>query len=798
MVDFFPQQTQTLAQLVDASGLFVQVTGLPGVGTSTWLRQRAQQGGVYLDVHHLSSVYEVDTKLAVQVGGTMSLEQWLSVHQPALICVDHVSSELYLALCRWFANLPNPPACVLLGTTHHVSSTDPTLKLTRPESDRVRGWASLHLAHISEPVREVILQHVQYHPSFILAWATYAHFVPESQLLEQMPTTIEGLLRPAWQELPQPLMATLARFVHPISGQMLASLMQSFDVALHHIEAFLAMGWLVRQPDEAHHVPHYVMHGVCRQFVQAQPVEPHKVRYVECIERWCADQLPMSAQVLQQRFDDVYRAWQDIKQTGQHAPALQEVISWLMSAVSMSTSLVQLPKMEESLNVQIRRDLNFGDHLGATRKLLWAEHQHASLSIEERAQLWSVLGKLHRRQGRYHEAADAYEHSVAIIMAHDGFNARLHKYLWRAIECHQHTQRARRALDLLEQLDALPDHAIGQKRIDYERMRHTLVHDDERAQRLGLMLLNELSFSAVERAQVACWLGDVSLRAGQLNQARTHYLFALDVDESRALRAQLEGRLLDLALMEGSVLPEFSNELAMHSPTGRLRVALVRLQEGELESAHQIFQQSLAQDLWSNTTRVLLRHLVMMLRGEAADRILDSLETITTDESWTRLERALLQVLIAKCNQDTVTHEPIYQTDGAIPCAMVWVLRRWQPALMAVSVDLDLLCQRDGRWFQCGEAPRVDLSRKHTARRLLASLIEQHLSAPQTAMTFDALFAQGWPGQLAIKQSAARNRLRVSINRLRTMGLDSLIITTDDGYMFDPMLTIEVVNRADP
>lgn len=801
MLDFFPAQTKTLSTLGEVSGLFVQVTGLPGVGVSTWLRQRAKaREGLYLDLRGFSSVYEVDAKLALLLGDQAPLEAWLHNRPASLLCMDHVSASLYDELSAWFSSLPSPPSCALINTTTHLPSTAPTIKLARPAPERVRGWAKLHLAHLSEPTREVILRHVQDHPAFILAWATYAHFVPEAKLLEQMPTTIAQLLEPSWQQLPQAFMATLARFAHPIEGEMLASLMRSFELDLSQVESFLAMGWLVRSVEDAHRAPLYTMHGVCRQFVQAQPVEPERARYIECIDLWCAQRLPMSAQVLQQRFDDVYRAWQDVKQTGQEAAALREVISWMMSAVSMSTSLAQLPKLKESWDVQLRRDLDFGDHLGATRKLLWAQQQpQALMPPAELGQLWSVLGKLHRMQGRYHDAAEAYERAVTLLSAHDPQGRRLHKYLWRAIECHQHTKRATRALELLQQLEALAPGSIPQTSLTMERIRHTLIHDDAQAQRLGVTLLGDETLGAQERAQVTCWLADVFLRAGQLKLAQTHYAQALElVDEDGSpagFVASLRGRLIDLALIRERPLPSFDEALLQAHPGGLLRAALIHMHQGLLEQARQRFERFLERGDGAGATRVLVRHVVMMLYGEPADQVLSSLMEAAPDASWSPHELAIRATLIAKCRDELVEQALVYWPDEALPCAMVWVFHRWQPPSMASLAQAALLCERQGRWFQCAQAPRVELERKHTARRLLASLIAQHLDSPALAISFDALFAQGWPGQSAIKQSAARNRLRVSINRLRAMGLDAFIITTDDGYMLDPALHIEVVHE---
>jgi DNA-binding SARP family transcriptional activator len=42
-----------------------------------------------------------------------------------------------------------------------------------------------------------------------------------------------------------------------------------------------------------------------------------------------------------------------------------------------------------------------------------------------------------------------------------------------------------------------------------------------------------------------------------------------------------------------------------------------------------------------------------------------------------------------------------------------------------------------------------------------------------------------------MQADAARKRLRTAIWTLRKMGLDSVILTRDDGYLFDPLIAIE-------
>lgn len=93
------------------------------------------------------------------------------------------------------------------------------------------------------------------------------------------------------------------------------------------------------------------------------------------------------------------------------------------------------------------------------------------------------------------------------------------------------------------------------------------------------------------------------------------------------------------------------------------------------------------------------------------------------------------------------------------------------------------LCTPDGRVS--------DLAHKPALRRLLLFLVEQRLRLPGVPATVDDLIAATWPGERMSARSA-RNRLHVSVNRLRALGLRETIVAKADGYCLDPGLRIAV------
>ena len=128
----------------------------------------------------------------------------------------------------------------------------------------------------------------------------------------------------------------------------------------------------------------------------------------------------------------------------------------------------------------------------------------------------------------------------------------------------------------------------------------------------------------------------------------------------------------------------------------------------------------------------------------------------------------------------------------------VRMLRRALSAAPGVARDAEaptpraaapLVIGRDARWFLVPEGPRVPLLRRGAVRRLLAALVEQRLEQPGAALGRDRLLALGWPGE-KVQLEAGAKRVRVGIATLRALGLRTLIITRDDGYLLDPSVPL--------
>jgi tetratricopeptide (TPR) repeat protein len=99
---------------------------------------------------------------------------------------------------------------------------------------------------------------------------------------------------------------------------------------------------------------------------------------------------------------------------------------------------------------------------------------------------------------------------------------------------------------------------------------------------------------------------------------------------------------------------------------------------------------------------------------------------------------------------------------------------------------------RDG--FHDADGAFVDLKRKRVAARVLSALVDAH--ARGEALSARELFERGWPGQHAIGEESAMNRLRVAVARLRGLGLGTYLVTTAEGYLLPPDLEVVTVARG--
>lgn len=115
-----------------------------------------------------------------------------------------------------------------------------------------------------------------------------------------------------------------------------------------------------------------------------------------------------------------------------------------------------------------------------------------------------------------------------------------------------------------------------------------------------------------------------------------------------------------------------------------------------------------------------------------------------------------------------------------------------EPRIVTLTSEHATLAIRpDGTEFTVAGAPH-SLARYRTLRRLLLALADARFGAPGTPLDWEQLLAAGWPGE-RVHAEAARNRVKVAIATLRSMGLREAILHDGRGYLLDPRLEVRIV-----
>lgn len=131
---------------------------------------------------------------------------------------------------------------------------------------------------------------------------------------------------------------------------------------------------------------------------------------------------------------------------------------------------------------------------------------------------------------------------------------------------------------------------------------------------------------------------------------------------------------------------------------------------------------------------------------------------------------------------------------------------RFSARLLQAAIDPDsrpwrpegaraLLTRADGGALTSPEGARVDLSRKPTLRRVAAALLVARREHPGLPLGVEELLSAGWPGETPVGGSGA-NRVYVAIASLRKLGLRSVLLSQDEGYLLDPAIPLQTADVA--
>jgi predicted ATPase len=94
----------------------------------------------------------------------------------------------------------------------------------------------------------------------------------------------------------------------------------------------------------------------------------------------------------------------------------------------------------------------------------------------------------------------------------------------------------------------------------------------------------------------------------------------------------------------------------------------------------------------------------------------------------------------------------------------------------------------EARWLSFSTT-RLDLARKNAQRLIVLALAQHRLAHPGEGLGWQELAAAGWPGE-KMRTDAALKRVYTAVWTLRKAGLDPVLLTHGDGYLFDPAVSL--------
>lgn len=131
----------------------------------------------------------------------------------------------------------------------------------------------------------------------------------------------------------------------------------------------------------------------------------------------------------------------------------------------------------------------------------------------------------------------------------------------------------------------------------------------------------------------------------------------------------------------------------------------------------------------------------------------------------------------------------------AIRCLRA-VIARGEDRTAAEADPDDLVVGDGGAWFRAPGGKRVGLHNRRPLRLLIHRLARHRQQQPGKGLAWDEMFAAGWPGERVIPEAGA-HRVRVAVSTLRKLGLRSVLLTDEIGYLLDPAVATHLVKGGD-
>lgn len=116
-------------------------------------------------------------------------------------------------------------------------------------------------------------------------------------------------------------------------------------------------------------------------------------------------------------------------------------------------------------------------------------------------------------------------------------------------------------------------------------------------------------------------------------------------------------------------------------------------------------------------------------------------------------------------------------------------LKQLVESVFGPASAMTLAVARDGRRFIPPGEEEVDFSRRGPLRKIIVALAEAREESMGEGLSADDVLEAGWPGDIVTPDAGAA-RVYSAIRTLRANGLEDVLLTQDDGYLFDPDVAI--------
>jgi tetratricopeptide (TPR) repeat protein len=211
-----------------------------------------------------------------------------------------------------------------------------------------------------------------------------------------------------------------------------------------------------------------------------------------------------------------------------------------------------------------------------------------------------------------------------------------------------------------------------------------------------------------------------------------------------------------------------SYEAALHAGTGDLERARLKLSQATARPATPFLERAI---------RLQQVHLLVA-------------------EAWSRAARGDTGAASEASGEAAQLLDAVSPDSADAHLAMRLARRALAQAPAAAGEVQSLTVDRKGAWFTRA-GTRIDCSRSANVRRALVCLTEERLLRPGYSLGWRELVSRIWPEQ-AMLESAAKNRLRVTIAALRKAGLHKEIMTDGTGYRLSEQVPVRWVAAEPP